>query len=308
MALKGVKWEKNEIAKSVEIGMFTSVLVREFERVLLIKNGKIQEVIPAGKHKISKFKIGKEITAIYVSLKPFKIPYGLPETMSKDNVSVGCYGEIEFQVSNPKMFYSQVMGDTEVYTIEELKEYMLAEIQGVLRSVLAKRDIKEIYLERDELIPVFRTKLEEFFASLGMDFKRIEIQGVNIPESVKAELESLKISRIRRRGKREEVELELEKRRRKGEIDVEKYVKLAQAGIDVTKFKEAEIAEMDPEVLKKKYGSEAYKEALKMAKSQDVNLTVAMGMQQLKQKNRCPKCGHKIKKGAKFCDECGFKL
>ena len=167
--------------------------------------------------------------------------------------------------------------------------------------------MKEIYLERDVLIAVVRGKLQELFKSMGFDYKRLEIQGVNIPEDIKKALESAKLH-----------DIELGKKKGDLGLEKEKMAEMARLGIDAAKMKELEIAETTPEILAKKYEAQAYKDALQTSKTQDVR--VVTGVEQPPkpaapttqlpngQPLNCPECGKSISPEFKICPYCGNRF
>lgn len=293
---------EDELAKGVRPGTMPRFLVREFERVLFIRDGKIYQEFGPGRHVTSKIPILSQCEVIYVSLLPFKLKWGLPETLSQDNVTVGCSGTIELQIDNTKMFWAQVMGSKKRYTKDKLREHILTNLQGVIRSELANLTIHQIYLERDVLVAAMRARLQEMFESMGIDYKRIELVGINIPENIKKALESKKIH-----------DIELSKRRGDAELEVEKAKELAKSGIDAVTMKELEIAGANPEILEKKYESQAYKDALRSSRTQNVNLEMRTkqpfaGVTKPPEGINCPSCKKSISDDFKICPYCGHTL
>ncbi|MDD3421856.1 MAG: hypothetical protein PHS47_06140, partial [Methanocellales archaeon] len=99
-----IEWGEDELAKRVDLGKIPQILVQEHERALFIRDGKIFEEFGPGRHVTSKLSPMTRTHIVYVSILPFKLKWGLPETMSQDNVSVGCSGTVELQIDNSKMF------------------------------------------------------------------------------------------------------------------------------------------------------------------------------------------------------------
>lgn len=293
---------EDELAKRVRPGTMPRFLVREFERVLFIRDGKIYQEFGPGRHVTSKFPGLSKCDVVYVSLLPFKLKWGLPETLSQDNVAVGCSGTIELQIDNAKMFWAQVMGSKKRYTKDNLREHILTNLQGVIRSELANLTVHQIYLERDVLIAAVRARLQEMFEAMGIDYKRIEVVGINVPEDVKKALESKKIH-----------DIELSKKKGEAELEVEKAKELAKSGVDATTMKELRIVEDNPEVLAKKYETQAYKDALQTSRTQNVNLEVETKTQSVETAqppggDNCPYCQKAISPELNFCPYCGHNL
>jgi regulator of protease activity HflC (stomatin/prohibitin superfamily)/RNA polymerase subunit RPABC4/transcription elongation factor Spt4 len=297
-----VEWNEEELAKRLELGKIPHFLVREYERAVFIRDGKVFEEFGPGRHVTSKLPALTNTQMVYVSLLPVKLKWGLPETMSQDNVAVGASGTVELQIDNPKMFWAQVMGSKEAYTESDLRDHILTNLQGVVRTELANLTIHQIYLERDVLIAAMRARLQEMFEAIGIDYKRLEIVGINIPDDVKKALESKKIH-----------DIELSKKKGEAELEVEKARELAKSGIDATAMKELEIAEDSPEILAKKYESQAYKDALQTSRTQDVNLEVetktqSVGATQPQTGDNCPSCQKAVSPDFKLCPFCGHDL
>ncbi|MFQ5976006.1 MAG: SPFH domain-containing protein [Candidatus Hydrothermarchaeales archaeon] len=302
-----IDWGEDELAKKVDLGKIPNFLVREYERALFIRDGKIFQEFGPGTHTASKLSSMTKAYLIYVSLMPFQLKWGLPETMSKDNVRVGAFGTIELQVEDSKLFFAHVLGPKLRYVKHDLREDLLDNIQGVIRSELASLGIKEIYLERDVLLSVVRGKLEELFKSRGFDYKRLEIQGINIPEDIKKALESSKLH-----------EIELGKKKGDFALEKERMAEMARLGIDAARMRELEIAGGSPDILAKKYETQAYKDALKTSRSQDVK--VVTGVEQAPkeppvstqlpdgQPLNCPSCGKTISPNFSLCPYCGDKF
>lgn len=286
---KEVSWNEDELAKQIDLGSFSKIIVNEYERALIVKEGKIQNSPKPGKYKVTKLELSNSTTAVYVSLQDFKLKIGVGDVLTEDNVEVGCYGEIELGIEDAEMFYSEVLGDKKSYSKEELKKYIESDIQAFLRSEIAEYEAKELYKKNDVFVPKLRSELSNFFAKQGIDFKNITIQGINLPDDIKEALQSKKAQEIKIDKEKKRAEVEDKKKKQENERLIEKYKQLKEAGIDVSEFKEKEIAEEDPEVLIEKYKAEGSTE--KSTKSSDSNY--------------CPNCGEELTEGAKFCHSCG---
>lgn len=299
-----IEWNEGELAKKFKLGKIPHFLVKEHERAVFIRDGKIYEVFGPGRHVTSKLPGLTNAQMVYVSFLPIKLKWGLPETMSQDSVTVGVSGTVEVQIDDPKMFWAQAMGSKTLYTESNLRDQILTNLQGVVRTELANLTIQQIYLERDVLIAAVRARLQEMFEAIGIDYKRIEIVGINIPEDVKKAMESIKIH-----------DIELNKKKGEAELEVSKAKELAQSGIDAVTMKELEIAGESPEILAKKYESQAYKDALQTSKTQNVNLEVetktpspSVGTTQPQTGDTCPSCQKPVSPEFKLCPYCGQNL
>lgn len=287
---KEVSWTDNELAKQIDLGSFSKIVVNDYERALIVKEGQIKNSLKSGKYKVTKLELSSSTTAVYVSLQDFKLKIGIGDVLTEDNVKAGCYGEIELGIEDAEMFYSEVLGDSKSYSKEELKQYIESDLQAFLRSEIADYEAKELYKKNNVFVPKLRAELSNFFAKQGVDFKNITIQGINLPEDIKEALQSKKAQEIKIDKEKKREELKDEKKRNENDRLIEKYKQLKEAGIDVSEFKEKEIAETDPEVLIEKYKAES---AQKSSESNSSN------------SKYCPNCGEELKEDARFCHECG---
>lgn len=296
-----IEWNEGEVAKRQDLGKIPHFLVREYERAVFIRDGKVYEEFGPGRHVTSKLPALTNTQMVYVSLLPIKLKWGLPGTMSQDNVTVGASGTVELQIDNPKMFWAQVIGSKELYTENNLRDHILTNLQGVVRTELANLTVQQIYLERDVLIAAVRARLQEMFEAMGIDYKRLEIVGINIPDDIRKALESKKIH-----------DIELSKKRGEAELEINKARELANSGIDAARMKELEIAGESPEILAKKYESQAYKDALQTSRTQSVNIEVETktpaGGAEPQAGSTCPSCQKVVSPDFKVCPYCGHNL
>ncbi|MEE8401121.1 MAG: zinc ribbon domain-containing protein, partial [Candidatus Hydrothermarchaeaceae archaeon] len=103
------------------------------------------------------------------------------------------------------------------------------------------------------------------------------------------------------------------KKRGDAELEVEKAKELAKSGIDAVTMKELEIAGANPEILEKKYESQAYKDALQTSRTQNVNLEMRTkqpfaGVTKPPEGVNCPSCKKSISDDFKICPYCGHTL
>lgn len=288
-----VQWD-DEIAQKVDLGRRSNIVVKDYERALLVNDGEIESVFSPGKYSANKLRdIGRNPDAVYVYLKPFKLKIGIGGVMSEDNVEVGCYGTMRVAVDDINMFYTEVLGDEDAFTEEDLKEFIDSNVQAFLRTELAKHEAKELYRQNDIFVPKLRASLEDFFNGIGMEFKDVNIQGINLPDDIKDALQSKKSQEIELEKERKRQDVEKREQEQTDETLVKKYRELKEAGIDVSEFRESEIAEKDTDVLKEKYRA--------MQKDSD---DASAGHEY----SYCPGCGSELQADAKFCHSCGREL
>ena len=96
-------------------------------------------------------------------------------------VELGMYGNYSLHVSDPLLFFKDIVGSVDQYTTAELRSLISSRIPQALTSYLAQ--VKLSYLDIDAQLDVLsaalREKLNIEFQSLGLELKDFKIQGTS---------------------------------------------------------------------------------------------------------------------------------
>ena len=96
-------------------------------------------------------------------------------------VELGMYGNYSLHVSDPLLFFKDIVGSVDQYTTAELRSLISSRIPQALTSYLAQ--VKLSYLDIDAQLDVLsaalREKLNTEFQSLGLELKDFKIQGTS---------------------------------------------------------------------------------------------------------------------------------
>jgi hypothetical protein len=132
--------------------------------------------------------IGK-MELIWVDMGITRINFGL-RTLTQDGVEIGANGVVYLRVSNPENFVVNLVTGRNMFTSEDLQEFLKEQVNSILRSEMAQYKVQEIYLEREMFISVTRVKMQEMLGDLGLDFRTLEVSGILLPEKVRTALQS----------------------------------------------------------------------------------------------------------------------
>jgi len=96
-------------------------------------------------------------------------------------VELGMYGNYSLHISDPLLFFKDIVGSVDQYTTAELRSLISSRIPQALTSYLAQ--VKLSYLDIDAQLDVLsaalREKLNTEFQSLGLELKDFKIQGTS---------------------------------------------------------------------------------------------------------------------------------
>ncbi len=166
-----------------------NVLVRESESVVYYRDGKIYDVLEAGRHRVDdKFFLVTDY--VYVDLGRFILQFGIPEgtILTQDKVPLSAYGSVTIQIDDPKNFLTNVVAGETDFWEQDLKKWVVTKIVAIMRTELSKLTSMTVYTERETFITICRVKSKEMFEDFGFKFLDLNLEGVNLPEKVEAAL------------------------------------------------------------------------------------------------------------------------
>jgi len=236
-ALKGItptEWDR-EITPgmiyhipSSEIPFIKLLIVKEYERGVFLRDGKLYAVLPPGRWFLGKMPIVGRMELIWVDIGMTKMQFGF-RTLTKDGVEIGANGTVYLRVSDPERFILNLVTGKNVYTSEDLQIFLRDQVNSIMRSEMANYDVRSVYIERDMFISVARVEMQEMIGDLGIEFRSLEISGLLLPQEVKAALQKPMIAAR-----------EAEATVVTGTATAQVLEKIRNVGVDPIKFKAAE--------------------------------------------------------------------
>jgi regulator of protease activity HflC (stomatin/prohibitin superfamily) len=176
------------------------VLVREFERAIILDNGKFYAELPPGVMDISKVPITGIIEVIWVSMNQTKLRWGVGGVLTIDSVTVGAFGSLFLQIADATKFVMGLVYGQQIYTEDRIEEWVKGLIMGLMRRELASRDVRTLQLEREAFVESCRAALGPMLAEWGLEFKHIEMQELTIPPEYRQALQSVTMAGINRQA------------------------------------------------------------------------------------------------------------
>lgn len=108
-------------------------------------------------------------------------------------VSLRAFGNYSIQISDPKLFFSEVVGGAEVYEISALREVMMNRLVHPLTDYLATEQLSyiEIDAKRNEIANELQMILHQDFNKLGFDLIDFRIEGTEFDEATHARIDKI---------------------------------------------------------------------------------------------------------------------
>lgn len=291
----------------------TKIIVREGQKALFIKNGKLADILEPGRHKLQteSLPILRKIMAIptggmstfsaeiyFVSVvDSFNFGWGTLNQMDlQDPVyhivcKVGASGEATFRIIDVEPFFKKIIGTTSSFEVEELQKYFRSlvnmHIKNAISTAITRRKISllEINSNLVELSNDVTGELNNILDEYGLLLRNFSIENVVIPDDDES-INKLKVTL-----------------NKKADMEILGYSYKDERGFDV----------MEKAVSNEGAGG---------LQSSLMGLGIGFGMAggiaggvrdiQSGLSNtdmiKCLGCGSEIKKDSKFCPNCGQKI
>jgi excisionase family DNA binding protein len=196
----------------------SQVIVRDGQAAVFFRNGQALDVFGPGMHTIVTANIPKIIDFIgkafndrtpfpaevyFVSLKEFaNKKWGTPQPIIVRNPGMGLgvallqgFGTYSFQVSDPQLFVTNIVGKQAVFRSAEIEErlrtMLLSKLQDLLGETAAKKSVLELIGLTEELGAGVRAKSQDDFAALGLTLKTFYVGNLKPSDKSAQELRDM---------------------------------------------------------------------------------------------------------------------
>ena len=284
--------------------MYESVLtVMPGQAAILVNEGQMTDIFMPGRYELTlnQWKYGFHDTfivdIIFVNTNEIiDIPWGTSEQVTvKDEVfglvNVGANGKYSLSITDPKLFAENLMGVKNRYTVADLKSFVTPQIAMYFKEIVTEKQMDFFDMQGYcyEAAQILKAKSDDFFGRYGIQMQKMAVQ-VALPETVKKSID-------------------------------ERASLGAFGGMDAYAYKRQVDAQADAMVAMAKNPNGGMNSMAGMGMQMSAGM--AFGGMMAGQMNGgvqgqsgihkesfviCPKCGSEMKKGLKFCSECGASL
>jgi len=193
--------------RDMEIQYGGSLTVRESQMAVFVNEGKIADVFGPGMYKLTTQTI-PVLTYLKNWDKLFESPFksdvyffstrqqvdqrwGTPQPITirdKDfgMVRLRAFGNYNFRIADPKLFYTQISGTRDVYTVSELDGQLRGTILQHISDAIAQSGIPFLDLAANqvEFARALATAVAPSFESFGLKLEGMTVQNVSLPEEL----------------------------------------------------------------------------------------------------------------------------
>jgi membrane protease subunit (stomatin/prohibitin family) len=187
------------------------VVVHEYEMAMFMRDGKLYDILPPGRHFITTqniplitraynlimgygetpFKAG----VVFISLKQFKGKFGTstrvklgPRTLYMTEVQV--FGEYWFRIIDPVLFLTQIIGALPQLTTPAVTEFLRGLYTEQFIQELSKYTAIDVYSKLSDVTTKIKTgTIYEALKQRGIELIDLKIGGISLPQLEKMEKE-----------------------------------------------------------------------------------------------------------------------
>jgi regulator of protease activity HflC (stomatin/prohibitin superfamily) len=182
-------------------GMISRCLyvIPEFQRVVVLKLGKFVGVRGPGLFWVIPYPPFYQSVAEITDLRVQTRVITAAETLTADNVPVGCEAVIFWRVENPKQ---AALG------VANYREAVFQAANSALKDTIGMLELSELLGSRDKVSDRLASIIDQAAATFGVDISSVEITDVRVPPDLIQELSVLAQSRRSAQAKIAEAEAE----------------------------------------------------------------------------------------------------
>jgi len=196
----------------------SQVIVREAQSAVFFRDGNALDVFKAGRHTIATANIPMVINFIgkafndrtpfpaeiyFVSMKEFaNKKWGTPQPIIVRNPGMGLgvallqgFGTYSFQVSDPQMFVTKIVGTQGAFRTSDIEErlrtMLLSKLQDILGETGAKHAVPEMIGLTEEIGAGVRAKAQDDFEAMGLTLKTFYVGNLKPSDKSAQELRDM---------------------------------------------------------------------------------------------------------------------
>lgn len=240
------------------------IMVREHERALFTKDGRILTVLEAGKHDIINRSIEFEIIEIYyVDIGNLQSRWGTQSktvygkgTRTATPATVKLNGTIVVRVNNLNNFLTNLVKNETEYYEGNLTSYVKDKVHQIVNSEISQTDALDVYKDAEGVMLAVKVKANDFFQDVGIELVDLSVGSIKFDETTD-EIIQERLRKTQVEGAATDIELDKYKALQEMGIDLGAYVSKEQdikmvasapGGLTEKQKAENEIAELEKKI------------------------------------------------------------
>lgn len=148
------------------------IVVQEWERVLLYRDGRFEEILGAGRHRRLRWRRRR----VHVVVRPRLLVVPGQEVLTADGLSVKVSLTVAVRTSDPRCWHESV---------EDADGFVYAALQIALREAVAARTLDELLAARGSLPDDVRARVETAAEAVGVEIDSLSLRDVMVPAELR---------------------------------------------------------------------------------------------------------------------------
>ncbi|MCJ7701118.1 MAG: SPFH domain-containing protein [Anaerolineales bacterium] len=182
-------------------GMISRALyvIPEFQRVVILKLGKFVGVRGPGRFWVIPYPPFYESVAMTLDLRVQTRVISAAQTLTSDNVPVGCEAVLFWRVEDP---------ETAALKVANYREAVFQASNSALKDTIGTMELTELLGERATISYKLKNLIDKTAATFGVDVSSVEITDIHVPDDLIQELSVIAQSRRSAQAKIAEADAE----------------------------------------------------------------------------------------------------
>lgn len=182
-------------------GMISRALyvIPEFQRVVILKLGKFVGVRGPGRFWVIPYPPFYESVAMTLDLRVQTRVITAAQTLTSDNVPVGCEAVLFWRVEDP---------ETAALKVANYREAVFQASNSALKDTIGTMELTELLGERETISQKLKNLIDKTAATFGVDVSSVEITDIHVPDDLIQELSVIAQSRRSAQAKIAEADAE----------------------------------------------------------------------------------------------------
>jgi len=174
-------------------------IVSEYERVIVLKLGKFVGVRGPGRFWVIPYPPFNESVTALIDIRVQTRVITAAQTLTEDNVPVGCEAVIFWAVEDPRHA---------ALSVANYREAVFQAANSALKDVIGTLELSELLSDRETVSRQLKSSIDEAASIFGVDVTSVEITDIHVPQDLIQELSVLAQSRRAATAKIAEAEAE----------------------------------------------------------------------------------------------------
>jgi regulator of protease activity HflC (stomatin/prohibitin superfamily) len=148
------------------------VVVQEWERVLLYRDGRFEEELGPGRHRRGR----RRRRVVRVAVRPRLLTVPAQEVLTADGLAVRTSLTVVLRTAGPRRWFEAV---------EDADSFVYAALQLALRDQVGGRTLEQLLGDRGSLAEGMRAPVAEAAAAVGVEVESIDVRDVMVPAELR---------------------------------------------------------------------------------------------------------------------------